>query len=103
MTTVFSDDGRKIVGSRNQYFSDSGTTLKSGNMLYSGEMEIGRTFGRTTYTGSGIVRVSGSMIFTPKGEYKLNGDVLYGPGGKSWRNVLSVNEAKDIVLMDIVK
>ena len=94
---IFGNDGDSIMQAGSSYLTNDGA--------YTGIGPDGASaldLGAAVIGSGGTAAVSGSSILTSHGAYTLTGNVLFGPDGKTWSGVSSMEQAKDIVAMDIL-
>ncbi len=98
---IFSNKGKPIVHTGNEYFTEDGVIRKSGGMQFGPGGSTAVDAGDMIFGTRGTVSVSGNTLFTDKGVYTLSGGMLFGPGGRSWSGVSSMEEAKVIVASEM--
>ena len=86
----------------NQYWADGKIYRKVGNNLFGSDGSRAIDNGNNTFKNKKTIRINGNYLFTSDGErYVLNGTILFGPHGEQWRGVRSMDEARNIVSMNL--
>ncbi len=98
---IFGNDGDSIMQAGSSYLTNDGAYAGIGNVLFGPDGASALDLGAAVIGSGGTAAVSGSSILTSHGAYTLTGNVLFGPDGKTWSGVSSMEQAKDIVAMDI--
>ena len=84
------------------YFTNDKIYRKAGNNLFGSDGSRAIHNDSITFKNQKSIRVSGNSLFTSDGErYILNGTILFGPHGEQWRGVSSMDEARNIVSMNM--
>ncbi|MBQ6293764.1 MAG: hypothetical protein IJK77_07855 [Lachnospiraceae bacterium] len=86
----------------NFYWANDKIYHKVGNNLFGSDGSRTIHNGNITFKNQKTIRINGNYLFTSDGErYVLNGNILFGPHGEQWRGVSSMEEARNIVSMNM--
>ena len=86
----------------NQFWAGGKIFKKVGNNLFGSDGSRAVDNGNVMFKNKKTIRVNGNYLFTSDGErYVLSGTTLFGPRGEQWRGVSSIDEAKNIVSMNM--
>lgn len=97
---AISKKGNLVTWNGSSIFSKNGTAERVGETLFGPDGSM-MTDNCSSVLGSrGPANIIGNTINTAHGTYTLIGNMLYGPNGQTWSGVSSMDEAKDIALMD---
>ena len=100
---IFDSKGKTIAKTGDTYLTGDGAYQKSGGTLFGPKGDSAVSAGSLTFAGGETVQVLGDCLYTSRGTYRLAGNMLFGPGGETWSGVFSVEEARDIVSMDLMR
>ena len=85
-----------------RYWNGKNIFQKSGGILFGSDGSRAVDNGNFVYKNKKTIVVNGNYLFTSDGRrYVLNEGILFGPRGEQWRGVNSIEEAKDIVSMQL--
>ena len=97
---AISKKGDLITWNGGSVFSENGIAEHVGESLFGSDGSMMTDNGCSVIGNQGFTNIIGNTIHTNRGTYTLIGNMLYGPNGQTWSGVSSINEAKDIVLLE---
>lgn len=97
---AISKKGNLVTWNGSSFFSKNGTAERVGETLFGPDGSMMTDNGSSVLGSRGPANIIGNTINTAHGTYTLIGNILYGPNGQTWSGVSSMDEAKDIALMD---
>ncbi|MCR5782662.1 MAG: hypothetical protein K6G90_08000 [Clostridia bacterium] len=99
---IFGNDGDSIMPVGNSYMTNDGAYTGIGSNLFGPDGASTLDLGNAVIGAGSSAAVCGNSITSSQGVYTLIGGVLFGPDGKTWSGVSSMEQAKDIVAMDVL-
>ncbi|MBO4377965.1 MAG: hypothetical protein J5889_03325 [Clostridia bacterium] len=97
---AISKKGNLVTWNGSSIFSKNGTAERVGETLFGPDGSMMTDNGSSVLGSRGPANIISNTINTAHGTYTLIGNMLYGPNGQTWSGVSSMDEAKDIALMD---
>ena len=92
--------GDLVTWNGGSVFSENGIAEHVGESLFGSDGSMMTDNGCSVIGDQGFTNIIGNTIHTNRGTYTLIGNMLYGPNGQTWSGVSSINEAKDIALLE---
>ena len=100
MHMAVSKKGDLVTWNGSSVFSKNGAAEHVGETLFGPDGSMMTSNGSSVLGNRRTANIIGNSINTARGTYTLIGNMLYGPNGHTWSGVSSMDEAKDIALLD---
>ena len=102
--SIFSNKGDRVEKNGSGYWKNGKGYVKNGDAMFGTDGSSSIKNGNTIFGGpqtGGRMNTIGNTIHTDNDTYTLIGDMLTGINGKTWYGVSSIEEAEDILRMEM--